>query len=145
MALHSDINQALTNLGGYKKVVTRGHENENIKITIKFRSFSKGEDKSPLVTYILEIKPDHNDGGIIEQEILEYRRGSRGKPWRFIEFKSGKGNVVINEDEYENLQSEVKREEDELENNYTMALKRFAGIQWATKENLLLQKYQMEQ
>jgi predicted ATPase len=84
-ALSDNIHVALTKLGGsrgFREVRSRDCEGP-IEIELKFRESSD----CPLVTYF------------IAHEFLQYRRGSKGQPWRFLDFKKGKGQAVVNEPE----------------------------------------------
>jgi predicted ATPase len=78
-ALTDNVHVALTKLGGgrgFQEVRSRNSTGP-IEIELKFR-IPQGE-KSPLVTYSLTINEE--DGRpIIEREILQYRRGSKGQP-----------------------------------------------------------------
>jgi predicted ATPase len=61
------------------------------------------------------LKINEEDGRpLIEREILQYRRGSKGQPWRFIDFSKGKGQAVINEPDQIIDEKELKREDHEL-------------------------------
>lgn len=93
-AMSGNVNTALARLGGsrgFSEVRSRGTEGP-IEIEIKFRSFPT----APLATYLLRIN-ERNGRAYVEQEILKYRRGSKGQPWRFIDFSEGKGMAVTNE------------------------------------------------
>jgi predicted ATPase len=88
--LETNVSKALRKRGGFKEVVSRDKENESICIEIKFRP----ENTEPLVTYSLEIS---NASGkpAVSKEILQYRRGSKGAPWRMLEFANGKGKAIV--------------------------------------------------
>jgi predicted ATPase len=121
-ALTDNVHVALTKLGGgrgFQEVRSRNSTGP-IEIELKFR-IPQGE-KSPLVTYSLTINEE--DGRpIIEREILQYRRGSKGQPWRFIDFSKGKGQAVINEPDQVIDEKELKREDHELKSPDILALK----------------------
>lgn len=125
-ALTDNIHVALTKLGGskgFQEVRSRGSEGP-IEIELKFRE----NEKSPLVTYTLVINEE--DGKpIIEKEILQYRRGSKGQPWRFLDFSRGKGQAVINEPDKVTERTELKREEHELKSPDILALKGLAQFE----------------
>jgi predicted ATPase len=80
------------------------------------------------VTYFLEINEIDNRP-MIEKEILQYRRGSKGQPWRFLDFSRGKGQAVINEPAKVTAQKELKREEHELKSPDILALKGLAQFE----------------
>jgi predicted ATPase len=74
--------------GRFRELRTRG-ETGPITIKIKYRE----EHQSPLITYYLSI--DENERGpFVAEEWLQWRRGSRGKPFRFLSFKNGVGQVI---------------------------------------------------
>lgn len=123
-ALTDNVHVALTKLGGgrgFQEVRSRNVKGP-IEIELKFRE----DDKSPLVTYSLEVNEDENGRPIVEREILQYRRGSKGQPWRFLDFSRGKGQAVINEPDKVTAQKELKREEQELKSPDILALKGLA-------------------
>ncbi|MDM3859991.1 MAG: AAA family ATPase [Aphanizomenon gracile PMC644.10] len=127
-ALTDNVHVALTKLGGGKgfQEVRSRNSTGPIEIELKFR-IPQGE-KSPLVTYSLTINEE--DGRpIIEREILQYRRGSKGQPWRFIDFSKGKGQAVINEPDKVIDEKELKREDHELKSPDILALKGLAQFE----------------
>jgi len=119
-ALTDNVNVALIKQGGsrgFHEVRSRGSKGA-IEIELKFRE----EKKSPLITYSLTI--NEKDGHpIIEKEILQYRRGSKGQPWRFLDFSQGRGKAVINEPDKVKERTELKREEHKLKSPDILALK----------------------
>lgn len=120
-ALAGTVSKAVNARGRYKELVTRGCEDEAIEIIIKFRG-----SKNVLVTYELSIKPNPSNsfGVIVEKEVLKYRRGSKGKPWHFLDFKEGKGSAIKNENAYSATNTEdAEREVRTLESADTLALK----------------------
>jgi len=125
-ALTDNIHVALTKQGGSKgfQEVRSRNANDSIEIELKFRE----DDKSPLVTYLLKINEIDNRP-IIEKEILQYRRGSKGQPWRFLDFSKGKGQAVINEPDKVTDRKELKREEHELKSPDILALKGLAQFE----------------
>lgn len=125
-ALTDNVHVALTKLGGgrgFQEVRSRNSTGP-IEIELKFRL----SDKSPLITYSLKIAEE--DGRpLIEREILQYRRGSKGQPWRFIDFSKGKGQAVINEPDQIIDEKELKREDHELKSPDILALKGLAQFE----------------
>ena len=92
-ALIHNVRQAVAIRGGFKELATRGSEGP-LKIELKFR-----ESNGPLVTYQLQI--GLADGlPVVEREVLKYRRGQHGQPWRFLDFRHGQGVAVTNEADY---------------------------------------------
>lgn len=74
--------------GRFRELRTRGIE-EPIVIELKYRERSN----SPIITYHLAI--DENiKGPYVAEEWLQWRRGSKGQPFRFLDFKEGSGQVI---------------------------------------------------
>ena len=77
--------------GRFRELRTRGKEGP-IVIELKYRE----KFKSPVITYHLAINEEKNRPYVAE-EWLQWRRGQRGKPFRFLDFKKGEGQVVSGE------------------------------------------------
>ncbi|MDR1535861.1 MAG: AAA family ATPase [Planctomycetota bacterium] len=119
-ALSGNVNTALSVLGGsrgFREVRSRETQGP-IRIEIKFRE----KPDSPLVTYTLQIN-EENGMAYVEREILQYRRGSGGQPWRFLDFTNGQGSAVTNEWEEVTDQRQLQREEQKLKSNDILAIK----------------------
>ncbi len=115
-ALSHNVKVAVMRRGGFRELVSRGSVGP-ISITIKFR-----EASGRLATYQLNI--DEEEGQVIvKREILKFRRGSRGKPWHFIDFSNGKGEAITNESVYGKEGVEAKREPFELDDPSILAIK----------------------
>ena len=125
-AMASNVTVALTKLGGsrhFKEVVSRNAEGP-IEIEIKFRP----DTDEPLATYSLRIG-ENNGRGIVEEEILKYRRGRHGRPWHFLNFKRGKGMAVTNETADVSREDQLEREDQELKSPDILAIKGLAQFQ----------------
>lgn len=115
-----NVTKALQSRGGFKEVVSRGHENESILIEMQFRmSISKVER---LVTYHLEIKQDKGRG-VVMREILRYKRGAQGSPYHFLKFEKGKGEAIVNEADFTKTDEKLKREKQTLDSPDVLAIK----------------------
>ncbi len=121
-ALTDNLGVALTRIGGrrgFDDVRSRDCEGP-IEIELKFR-FQHGA-RSPLATYYLSL--ENKDGKpVILRETLSYRRGSKGKPWNFLDFQEGEGWAVINEPDEMTEESQLQREKLSLKSPDTLALK----------------------
>lgn len=84
--LNSNVKAALAKRGGFKEVLSRDQSGD-ISFVIKFRP-SKDE---PLITYELSIGLDEQNMAVVKKEILRFRRGQKGAPWKVLEFYSGEG------------------------------------------------------
>lgn len=65
---------------------------------MQFRLEITGKER--LVTYVLKIAPGTGTRVEIEREVLRYKRGSYGAPFRFLDFAHGKGYAITNEEEF---------------------------------------------
>lgn len=77
--------------GRFRELRTRDSEG-CIIIELKYKETSK----SPLITYHLAIG-EENNRPFIAEEWLHWRRGQYGKPFRFLDFKKGEGQVISGE------------------------------------------------
>ena len=125
-ALKNNIRQALQIRGGYKEVITRGQEKEDIEIELQFRM--KISDTERLVTYILRIGQEENRP-MIKREILRYKRGEHGAPFHFLDFQRGQGYAITNEEDFSKPDKELDREEQQLESNDILAIKGLGQFQ----------------
>ncbi|MCZ8119144.1 MAG: AAA family ATPase [Microcystis sp. LE18-22.4A] len=125
-ALKNNIRQALQIRGGYREIITRGQEQEDIEIELQFPM--KILDTERLVTYILIIG-QNNNRPVIKREILRYKRGEHGKPFHFLDFKLGQGYAITNEEDFSKPDKELDREEQQLESNDILAIKGLGQFQ----------------
>lgn len=122
-SLSQNVSKALTRRGGFKEVVSKTI-NANIIIEIKFR-----ETQGRLVTYSLEISPNPvTSGGIIQREILKYRRGQGGKPWHFIDFSKGQGEAIVDIDTVSDI-AQASKEQQSLSSPDILAIKALGQLQ----------------
>ena len=77
--------------GRFRELRTRDSEG-CIIIELKYRETSD----SSLITYHLAID-EENNRPFIAEEWLHWRRGQYGKPFRFLDFKKGEGQVISGE------------------------------------------------
>lgn len=78
--------------GRFKELRTRGSQGP-IEIELKYRE----NENLSLITYHLSID-ENNKGPFVKEEWLTWRRsGPYGKPFRFLDFKAGKGSVISGE------------------------------------------------
>jgi predicted ATPase len=77
--------------GRFRELRTRGSEG-CIVIELKYRE----NYQSPLITYHIAIN-EANNRPLIAEEWLHWPRGQFGKPFRFLDFKKGEGEVVSGE------------------------------------------------
>ena len=123
-ALASNVSTAVAKRGGFKELVSRGHEDEPVGITVKFR-----ETSGRLATYLLEVAPS-NGRVVVSHEILRYRRGAgSGRPWHFIDFSEGRGAAITNESMYGEPGVKEERRDYKLDDPATLAIKGLGQFQ----------------
>lgn len=115
-----NIIRAFQSRGGFKEVVSRGHDAEDIIIELQFRMLIT--DVERLVTYHLRIglKDQHP---VIKREILRYKRGSYGSPYHFLDFSFGEGYAITNEEDFNKTDEELDRENQRLDSDNVLAIK----------------------
>jgi predicted ATPase len=77
--------------GRARELKTRGAEGP-VVIEIKYRE----RPNTPLITYHLSID-ETAKGPVVAEEWLEWKRGSHGRPFRFLSYKLGVGSVISGE------------------------------------------------
>jgi predicted ATPase len=125
-SLKNNIRQALQIRGGFNEVVTRGKEQEDIEIELKFRMQILGTER--LVTYAL-IVGQEDKRPIVKREVLRYKRGEYGSPYHFLDFQKGRGYAITNEENFEKIDEELDREEQQLESSDILAIKGLGQFQ----------------
>jgi predicted ATPase len=112
-ALRNNVKSAINNRGGFKEVISR-NKSGDIEFEIKFRNEDVDGKKQPLITYELSIGLGELNMPIVKKEVLSYRRGQKGKPFKFLDFSNGKGMAIINEIEFERDKQDFKEERQEF-------------------------------
>ena len=77
--------------GRFKELRTRGSKGP-IEFELKYRE----KPDTPLVTYHLAIDEGPR-GPFVQSEWMRWRRGSRGRPFRFLDFQEGVGRITTGE------------------------------------------------
>ena len=90
--LDSGLRRAWDRRGRARELKTRGSA-EAVSIEIKYRE----RPRTPLITYHLSVN-EHDGAPIVEHEWLSWRRGSSGRPFRFLEYESGLGRAASGEE-----------------------------------------------
>lgn len=126
-SLKNNVKAALDIRGGFKEVISRDQTGD-IEFEIKFRNEEEEGKREPLISYKLKIglvdkKP------IVKNEVLAYRRGQKGRPWKFLDFKKGEGAAIINEEEYGKEGVKEKRERQVLDSPDILAIKGLGQFQ----------------
>lgn len=120
--LKSNVRQALDKRGRFKEVVSRDSGAKSILIEIQYRMLITGAER--LVTYTLEIAERRSGSGpYVKREILRYKRGRHGKPYHFLDFKSGSGYAINNEEDFNKPEEALDREQQTLNSPDILAVK----------------------
>lgn len=141
-ALSMNVGKAIAKRGGYKEVASRGFTHEPIEITLQFRLEITGYDR--LVTYLLRIAPGEKGRPVVEREVLRYKRGAYGAPFRFLDFSTGKGYAITNEEDFSKPDEDLTREEQELDAPDILAIKglgQFERFKAASAFRLMLENW----
>ena len=117
--LQENVRAALNRRGGFREVVSRGHETETILIELQIRMTISNKER--LVTYLLEIS-SQGLAPIVEREILRYKRGRYGAPFKFLNFTRGQGEAITNESEFAK-DTELTTESQSLDSPEILAIK----------------------
>ncbi len=115
-SLVQNVAQAVAKRGGFSELVSRGEEGP-IGITVKFR-----ESGGRLATYQLEIATDGSKP-VVHREVLRYKRGQHGQPWKFVDFSRGTGTAITNESVYGKASAKEQRKEYVLDDPSVLAIK----------------------
>lgn len=129
-ALKSNVKTALNKRGGYKEVYSRNGVGD-IEIEIKFRNPDVEGKKQPLITYELSVCLGETNMPVVSKEVLSYRRGQTGKPFKFLDFSNGKGYATTNEEQFEFEKQAFKeqRKEEILDSPDILAIKGLGQFQ----------------
>jgi predicted ATPase len=105
--LKGNVRQALDSRGRFQEVLSRDAQDKTILIEIQYRMLITGVER--LVTYSLEIS-ERSGTPFVQREILRYKRGRYGSPYRFLDFKDGEGFAITNEEDFSKSEEELDRE-----------------------------------
>ena len=123
-ALNSNVSKAIDRRGGFREVASKGSTGP-ICITLKFR-----ETEGRLATYTLEVGASpKGPGAIVVREILSYRRGSKGKPWHFLDFSNGQGEALVDDESQGTDLAAAKKEKQTLASPDILAIKGLGQLQ----------------
>lgn len=115
-----NVKRALDHRGGFDEVISRNAASQTIYIELQFRM--EIAQKNRLCTYVLEIGKN-GKSPCIKREVLEYKRGEHGSPFHFLDFKNGEGYAILNEEDYSQEETLLKREFQKLDSDDILAIK----------------------
>ncbi len=93
----SGLRRAWDRRGRAKELRSRGSD-DPVVIEIKYR-----EPSYPLITYHLAVD-ERNGVPVIREEWLSWNRGSWGRPFRFLDYKEGKGTAISGDQPTDSLE-----------------------------------------
>ncbi len=128
-AMTTNVTAAFGRLGGSRglaEVRSRGSGGP-LEIEIKLRT-TLAEGRSRLITYELHVD-ELNRRPAVVREVLQYRRGSGGRPWRFLDFSNGSGEAVTNELDSVSDEKQLRREQQTLKSPDILAIKGLAQFE----------------
>jgi predicted ATPase len=128
-AMTTNVSAALSRLGGSRGLTEVRSRNSSgpVEIEIKLRA-TLADGRSRLITYEIHIN-DPEGRPVVTREILQYRRGSRGQAWKFLDFSLGTGEAVTNELETVTNERQLKREAQTLKSPDILAIKGLAQFE----------------
>ncbi|MCL2083786.1 MAG: AAA family ATPase [Oscillospiraceae bacterium] len=88
--LTKNVKAALAVRGGYSEVISR-EQSGNIEFTIQFRQ----TEDDPLISYELSIGLGDKNQPVIAKEIVRFRRGQVGAPYKILDFANGEGMALV--------------------------------------------------
>ena len=139
--LKNDVIRALQVRGGFSQVISRGADKkDSIEFEIKVRMQIAGKER--LVTYSIQIGLEGNKP-VIRREILKYKRGRYGSPYRFLDFSNGEGYAITNEEDFDKPDEELDREYQQVE-SHALAIKglgQFARFKAASAFRQLIENW----
>ncbi|WP_005035890.1 AAA family ATPase [Holophaga foetida] len=111
-AFGSGLRKAWDRRGRFKELRSRGCEGP-IEFEIRYRE----KHSDPIITYHLSVDESPR-GPVVAAEWLQWRRGASGKPFRFLDFTEGKGEVISGDAP----ESQDKRIKEELDSPEALAV-----------------------
>jgi predicted ATPase len=137
--LKTNVRQALDSRGRFQEVLSRDATERIIVIEIQYRMLISNVER--LVTYSLEIA-EQAGAPIVQREILRYKRGRYGSPFRFLDFQKGEGFAISNEEDFK-ADEDLEREFQNVAPD-TLAIKglgQFARFKAATAFRQLIESW----
>lgn len=84
--LSNNVRSALAKRGGFDEVISRGQSGD-MHFEVKFRP----SPEEPVITYEITIGLDPKKMPIVRKEVMRFRRGQHGAPWKILDFENGVG------------------------------------------------------
>lgn len=111
--LKRNVRTALDQRGRFGEVLSRGcdPQQDSILIELQYRMEITGVER--LVTYSLEIG-ERQGAVVVLREVLRYKRGRYGSPYRFLDFANGEGYAITNEEDFKKTDEELDKEKQKV-------------------------------
>ncbi len=98
--LNSNVRSALAMRGGFGEVVSRDQAGD-MHFEVKFRP----SPDEPVITYELTVGLNEKAVPVVKKEVMRFRRGQHGAPWKILDFSYGQGVAAEGElQSYEDVQ-----------------------------------------
>ena len=103
--LASNVRSALAARGGFEEVRSREQKGD-LEFAVKFRP----SPEEPRITYELTIGLNEKKMPIVKREIMRFRRGQSGAPWKILDFSNGEGIAAQGElSSYDDVQKASRK------------------------------------
>ncbi len=84
--LSNNVRSALAKRGGFGEVISRDQTGD-LQFEVKFRP----SPEEPVITYELTIGLNERHAPVVKKEVMRFRRGQYGAPWKILDFANGEG------------------------------------------------------
>ena len=84
--LDKNASAALDMRGGFREVFSR-EQTGDMRFEVKFRP----SPNEPVITYELTIGLNEKSRPVVKKEVMRFRRGQHGAPWKILDFSYGEG------------------------------------------------------
>jgi predicted ATPase len=124
--LKDNVRPAVNKRGGFKELVTRGHDREAIEIEISLRMLLGGTNRR--VIYGLHVG-DGAGGVSVKHEVFKHTRNKQGRAFEFLRFRDGVGTAIENEAGIWRNESPTRSAEQRLDSPDILAIKGLGQFQ----------------
>ena len=98
--LNNNVRSALATRGGFSEVISRDQTGD-MQFEVKFRP----SPDEPVITYELTVGLNEKQAPVVKKEVMRFRRGQHGAPWKILDFSYGEGVAAEGElQSYEDVQ-----------------------------------------
>lgn len=117
--LIGNVKSSLAKRGGYREVISRGYDGEDIRFVITFRQ----SQNKHIITYELSIGLNENNVAVVHNEVVRLQHCKKATPLKVLNFFRGAGFAVSGElNQYEDIKL-VQVKELQLESPDILAIK----------------------